>query len=112
MSLNCFHPFAIIPLGFRQTKYGISVNPFQTGLKFYERISYMKKRIPIFFASDDNYVPFLSVTAKSIELHADKENIYDIKVLSGGLNERSVSLLSRLNSEYINIEIINIEEII
>lgn len=72
----------------------------------------MARRIPVFFASDDNYVPFLAVTVKSIELHATEGNIYDIKVLSDGLNEKSARSLSALNSEYVNIEIINIEEVI
>ena len=41
-----------------------------------------KPIIPIFFASDDNYVPFLAVTLQSLEQNADTNYHYDIKILN------------------------------
>ena len=70
----------------------------------------MKRRIPIFLASDDNYIPYLAVTVKSIELHASDENTYDVKVLTSGLSKSSQDKLLQLQTDNLNIEIVNIEE--
>lgn len=70
----------------------------------------MKRRIPIFLASDDNYIPYLAVTVKSIELHASDENTYDVKVLTSGLSKSSQDKLLPLQTDNLNIEIVNIEE--
>ena len=37
--------------------------------------------IPIFFAVDDKYVPFLAVTLQSLLNNASQENYYVIKIL-------------------------------
>ena len=37
--------------------------------------------IPIFFAVDDEYIPFLAVTLQSIVEHSTEENYYVIKIL-------------------------------
>ena len=37
--------------------------------------------IPIFFAVDDRYIPFLSVTLKSLIENASKNYYYAIKIL-------------------------------
>ncbi len=57
-----------------------------------------KPVIPIFFASDDNYVPFLAVSLESLEYYADKN--YDYKIVI--LNSDNISLenKSRLMAEY------------
>ena len=39
-----------------------------------------QKNIPIFFASDDAYIPFLAVTLQSLEQNADRNYHYDIKI--------------------------------
>lgn len=44
-----------------------------------------KKVIPIFFATDDNYMPFLDVAIGSLIENASKEYFYDIHVLNAGL---------------------------
>ena len=40
------------------------------------------KEIPIFFAIDERYVPFLAVTLKSLIDNASKDYQYVIKILS------------------------------
>ena len=70
----------------------------------------MDRKIPIFFASDDNYLPYLAVTAKSIADHGTDGNIYDIKVLTNGLSEERANLLLSMELPRVNIEIVNIEE--
>lgn len=46
-----------------------------------------KKIIPIFFATDDNYVPFLAVSIKSLLDNASKDYFYNIHVLTDGISE-------------------------
>ncbi|MBQ7363358.1 MAG: glycosyltransferase family 8 protein [Clostridia bacterium] len=72
----------------------------------------MARRIPIFFASDDNYVPYLAVTVKSIADHASEGNIYDIKVLTSGLTEENTKRLASMKTHAIDVEIVNINEAI
>ena len=72
----------------------------------------MARRIPIFFASDDNYMPYLAVTVKSIADHATEGNIYDIKVLTNGLTDENVQRLDSMKSESVDIEIVNINDAI
>ena len=42
----------------------------------------MSRRIPIFLAADDNYLPYLAITVKSISDCGTDGNIYDIKILT------------------------------
>lgn len=53
------------------------------------------KIIPIFFATDDNYVPFLGVSIKSLLCNASKEYFYNIHVLTDGLSDESVDELKK-----------------
>lgn len=46
----------------------------------------MTNEIPIFFATDDNYAPFLSVTLNSMLKNASKDYFYKIYVLTTNLN--------------------------
>mgnify|MGYP004497958281 FL=1 len=45
--------------------------------------------IPIFFAVDDKYVPFLAVTLQSLVNNASTEYYYVIKVLYTSMSEES-----------------------
>ena len=44
-----------------------------------------KNTIPIFFAVDDAYIPFLAVAIYSLVKHANKENEYIINIDSGDI---------------------------
>lgn len=70
----------------------------------------MERRIPIFLASDDNYLPYLAVTVKSIADNGTDGNIYDIKILTGGLSEERVDMLLSMDLPRVNIEIVNIND--
>ena len=53
-----------------------------------------KKIIPIFFATDDNYVPFVAVAMKSLLDNASKEYFYNIHILTDdGIPEKHVEML-------------------
>ena len=49
-----------------------------------------KTEIPVFFSTDDNYVPFLDVAIRSLKQNASKDYSYKIIVLNTGLKEESI----------------------
>ncbi len=48
-----------------------------------------EKVIPVFFATDDNYAPFLGVTLKSMFENASREYFYEVYVLITSLNSKN-----------------------
>ena len=50
----------------------------------------MRKEIPIFFSTDNNYIPFLDVAIKSLMENASKEFTYRLIVLNTGLDRENV----------------------
>ncbi len=71
-----------------------------------------KTKIPIFFASDDNYLPYLAVTLRSIEEYASDEYIYDINILTTGISEKNASELAKLDTPHLDIKTVNLEDCI
>ena len=56
------------------------------------------KIIPIFFATDNNYVPFLAVSIKSLLDNASKDYFYNIHVLTDGIsNENKLELQKHMS---------------
>ena len=51
----------------------------------------MSKEIPIFFSTDDNYMPYLDVAISSLIANASKEYSYKIIVLNTGLKPENVA---------------------
>lgn len=69
----------------------------------------MKRRIPIFFATDDNYVPYLAVAIRSIDDNGTEGNIYDVKILTDGLSAENESRLRSMHLEHTEIEVVNVD---
>lgn len=67
-----------------------------------------KPIIPIFFASDDNYVPFLAVSIKSLLDNASNDYNYKIHILCEGLSEESMARLSRLSTDNSVIDFVDL----
>ena len=67
-----------------------------------------RKIIPIFFATDDNYVQFLDVAVRSLIANASKEYLYKIIVLNTGLNENNTMKIKTLENENFAIEFADI----
>lgn len=65
--------------------------------------------IPIFFSTDDNYVPFLTVAIKSLIENASRDYTYDIIVLNTGLKEEYMNKLKAFEDECFNIKFENVE---
>ena len=68
----------------------------------------MKSEIPIFFATDDNYIPFLGVAIYSLAKNSSKENNYKIIILNSGLEKSNIDKIKKYEQENIKIEFTNI----
>lgn len=60
--------------------------------------------IPIFFATDDNYVPYLGVCIKSITENAHPMFNYKVHVLNPGLTKQNMDKLKLLETDFLKIE--------
>lgn len=69
-----------------------------------------KTIIPIFFATDDNYIPFLCVSLKSLVKNSSINNQYKVFVLNTGLSENSLKRIKAFASSNIEINSVNIED--
>ena len=61
------------------------------------------KEIPIFFAIDDQYIPFLAVALKSLIENANKDYKYLIKVLHTNVQEEHMKQIKKYEDENVNI---------
>lgn len=67
-----------------------------------------KKIIPIFFAVDNNYAPFLSVVIESIKANSSMDYIYKLHVLNNDITPEFKHLIEKYNSDNIEIEFFSI----
>ena len=67
-----------------------------------------KEIIPIFFAVDDGYIPFLAVTLQSLVNNASKEYYYVIKVLYTRMSEESKEKINKYKRENMSIEFVDL----
>lgn len=66
------------------------------------------KEIPIFFATDNNYAPFLAVTLKSIFENSSKDYFYRIYVMTSNLHDDLRKRISKVMVENSSIEYVDI----
>ena len=64
--------------------------------------------IPIFFATDDNYLPFLSVTLESLWENSSHEYDYEVYVLHSGIREEYVEKILRYNKAGMRVEFVDV----
>ncbi len=69
-----------------------------------------KKIIPVFFAADDNYVPFLAVTLQSIKEHASAENEYRIYILHAGVSEDGSEKIKKFGSGNFKVNFVDVTD--
>lgn len=68
------------------------------------------KEIPVFFAVDDRYIPFLAVTMKSVIENSSKENNYAFKVLYTNVSEENIEKIKKYEQENISIGFVNLNK--
>ena len=71
-----------------------------------------KDLIPIFFTTDDNYIPYMAVSIESIKEHASKDYIYDIKILHTNVNEENQKKIKKFQNKNILIEFVDLRDYI
>ena len=72
----------------------------------------MKKTVPIFFACDDKYVPYLDVAIISLIAHVSDENEYKITVLNNDISEAHQAALKRHAKDNVSIELFDVQEML
>ncbi len=72
-----------------------------------ERITpaFSERSIPIVFAANDFFVPYLSVMIYSIMAHAAAENNYDLVILHRDINEDNKRLLGEMTAPFQNVSL-------
>ena len=70
----------------------------------------MNKEIPVFFAVDNGYIPFLSVELRSLIDNTSKENIYAIKILYTNVTEENKIKIKKYETENISIEFVDLNK--
>lgn len=70
------------------------------------------KEIPIFFAADDGYIPFLAVSLQSLVENSSRENNYVIRILytSTTISEENKSKIKKYERENVSIEFVEFDK--
>ena len=68
------------------------------------------KTVHVFFASDERYLPYLSVALTSLSAHAADEYIYDIKILSEDFSNAALEATRDALKDNIKISVYDIKE--
>ena len=69
-----------------------------------------KNIIPVFFAVDDGYIPFLGIALKSLIDNASDENNYQIKILYTNVSSENIKRIKKYEKENINIEFVDLNK--
>ena len=72
------------------------------------RIKSITSEIPIFFSTDDNYIPFLDVAIRSLIANASKNFRYRIIVLNTGLSQESIDTVKENEAAGFSIDFVDI----
>lgn len=70
-----------------------------------------QNEIPVFFASDDNYIPCLAVAIHSLEKNASKENNYRLIILHSGMSKKGQEEIKEFEQENVKIDFKDISKI-
>lgn len=68
------------------------------------------REIPIFFSTDDNYVPFLTVALHSLIDNSSTNYNYKTIILNSGLSNENVDTLKRMETENFKIQFADVNE--
>ena len=69
----------------------------------------MKQEIPIFFAVDDTYIPFLAVTIQSLSENINKKNLYKLIILYTSINDDNQKEIKKYENDNMKIEFVNVQ---
>lgn len=69
-----------------------------------------KRNVTIFYACDDRYIPYLSVSLRSLIDNASKDICYSIIVLHSGIKKENEEIISSMSTENIVIKFSDVSE--
>lgn len=70
----------------------------------------MNREIPIFFSTDDNYIPYLDVAVASLIANASTDASYRIIVLNTGLDPENISKVKLRERKNFSIDFVDISD--
>ena len=70
----------------------------------------MNREIPVFFSTDDNYIPYLDVAVRSLIANASNEYTYRIIILNTGLESDNVAKVKQNEKDGVVIDFVDISE--
>ena len=66
--------------------------------------------IPVFYAVDDKYIPFLAVSLGSLIANTTESNTYAIKVLTTEISNENIEKIKKYEKENVTIEFVNLSK--
>ncbi len=72
----------------------------------------MKKTVPIFFACNNKYVPYLDVAIISLISHVSDENEYKITIMKTDITEENQAILLKHAKDNVSIEFYDVKEML
>lgn len=72
----------------------------------------MKKIVPIFFACNDRYVPYLDVAIISLVAHVSSENEYKITILQNEISPENQAILKKHARDNVSIDFFDVRELL
>ncbi len=70
----------------------------------------MKKVVPVFFAADENYLPYLTVALSSLKANASESNDYAIYVLNAGVTDEAIQKVKKYEEEGFFITFVDVSK--
>ena len=70
----------------------------------------MKKVIPVFFAADENYLPYLTVALASLKENADKRYDYAIYILNAGVTDEAKEKVKKYEEEWLSVTFVDVSK--
>ena len=69
-----------------------------------------RKEIPVFMATDDNYIPFLAVTLQSMVDNSSKDYKYVVKILNSGISQQNIDKIKKYQSDNFDVEFVDVRK--
>lgn len=66
--------------------------------------------ITVFYACDDRYIPYLSVSLLSLIENADKNKVYNILILNNGMLEENKTKILKMAAQNIKIQFVDVSK--
>lgn len=70
----------------------------------------MKPNVHLFFAADENYLPYLAVSLCSVKAHADRSRNYAVTVLHSGISDEAARRITSMSEDNFRIDFTDVSE--